>query len=1016
MSLLVGQLVFTNFPVQGFRTLASPGVPTDVQQAFIRHIAHRYWDSYNPPEAHYRAAYLHQVRAEQLLFGWLYNDGWDDLGRGYVPYFVCYYLEGPLDTERLQAVLKCLRQGPMATVDRTSSPTALVDLQSSSLERYFPAVAGIELPKTFLADCQAALAQGQRLDCLITAEAAEFNPQDAVYDLLGTLGFEGPSELAATEGSSGSELQPTSPTPQERSKNFPDLQQALNQSLAPFAKQIEDFMANGKPSLGKDASDVTPAGEMELSALPMPPAPTLHIPTVKVALLIGVSDYGAGFKPLPAAIDNLEAIKQGLLHPDIGGFTEVKTLLNGDPLAVQEAVEALASDRQPEDLLLLYFCGHGIQDQQGRLHLATRLARRTAQGDLVRSGAVLTSFIHETLGESQAQHQVVILDCCFTTAKEEDSNVEGLDVATQLGAAGRVVMTGTTSSQSYLEQTASGTSAYTYYLVEGLRTGIADLGNDGMIAVTEWHDYAATKVRKAAPAIKPVIYGEQTGSQLLIAPIPAESPQFQYRKEVEQLTGYGEISAINRSILDILRERLALSTTQAATIEGEVLKPYQEYQTKLQQYTQALAEAMHREPQLSEATCGKLRDFQRSLGLTDEAIALVEDQVTRQMKAAGRAKLPVALGTTVPLIRSTQRTNQPDLITEVAPEGRPRSFLDLLQPPQRKIPWRLGVGAIAGLALVGALSIRRGPEGQASRQQQTPTNWQTQQAQTLSGHTNPVGTLAISPDSKLLASGSTDKTLKLWNLEPGILRQTLSGHGSAVWAVAFSSDGQLLASGSGDKTIKLWQAADGQLLNTLIGHQDTVWAVAFSSDGQLLASGSGDQTIKLWQVETGALLSTFSGHADAVRTVAISPDGQTLVSGSYDQTIKIWDLKTGELRRTLSGHTGRVISVAVSPDGQTLASGSEDQTIKIWDLNTGALRQTLSGHSDWVTSITIAADGQTLASGSEDKTIKIWDLSTGALRQTLSGLGSDVYAVTISPDQQNLTGSIRSGTIKVWRQ
>ncbi len=118
--------------------------------------------------------------------------------------------------------------------------------------------------------------------------------------------------------------------------------------------------------------------------------------------------------------------------------------------------------------------------------------------------------------------------------------------------------------------------------------------------------------------------------------------------------------------------------------------------------------------------------------------------------------------------------------------------------------------------------------------------------------------------------------------------KTLTGHSGQVYSLAYSPDGRYLASGSSDKTIKIWETATGTELRTLTGHSMTVWSVAYSPDGRYLASGSLDKTIKIWEVATGKELRTLTGHSHSVKSVVYSPDGRYLASGSGDKTIKIW--------------------------------------------------------------------------------------------------------------------------------
>ncbi len=156
----------------------------------------------------------------------------------------------------------------------------------------------------------------------------------------------------------------------------------------------------------------------------------------------------------------------------------------------------------------------------------------------------------------------------------------------------------------------------------------------------------------------------------------------------------------------------------------------------------------------------------------------------------------------------------------------------------------------------------------------------------------------FSPDGRILISGSTDKTVRILEIETGNCINVFHGHRDRVFAVDFNSKQEVLASGSIDNTIKLWNLS-GDCLKTITGHENWIFSVAFSPDGKLLASGSHDHTIRVWDVETGECIYVLQEHTHLVSSVAFCQEGKFIISGSQDQTVRVWDIKMGECVRLL---------------------------------------------------------------------------------------------------------------------
>lgn len=297
-----------------------------------------------------------------------------------------------------------------------------------------------------------------------------------------------------------------------------------------------------------------------------------------------------------------------------------------------------------------------------------------------------------------------------------------------------------------------------------------------------------------------------------------------------------------------------------------------------------------------------------------------------------------------------------------------------------------------------------------------------EEANRLEGHLDNVWGVAYSPDGNLIASVSTDKTLKIWR-NNGELLQTLTGHTEAITSVVFSLDGRSIITTSMDKTVRIWQrqANSDQFAGyrILTGHIDSVNAAAISSDGQVIVSASQDGTAMIWQRD-GKLAKILKGHQGRINWVTFSPDGQLIATAGEDQTVKIWS-REGELVANLTGHTRGVSAIAFSPDGQTLVTGSGDTKILIWRRKPSFNSQvefeqvkTISQHTSIVWSLAFAPDGQSFASASNDNTIYQWSLAGNRMR-TFKGHSDAVAAITFSPDGKHLATASYDKSIKIWQ-
>jgi WD40 repeat protein/serine/threonine protein kinase len=287
----------------------------------------------------------------------------------------------------------------------------------------------------------------------------------------------------------------------------------------------------------------------------------------------------------------------------------------------------------------------------------------------------------------------------------------------------------------------------------------------------------------------------------------------------------------------------------------------------------------------------------------------------------------------------------------------------------------------------------------------------------IKGHPGAVASVAFSPDSKRLFTGSW-QAAKVWDAQTGQECFDLQGHKSWVWGVAFSPDGKYIVTGGEDLRVKVWDAQSGQQLHSVKGHTGIVWSVAFSPDSQRFVSTSNDRTAVVWDAATGEEVFVLKGHTAAVYSAAFSPDGKRIVTGAGDPyrqgETKLWDAATGQEVLTLAGHTAQVRSVAFSPDGKRLVTGSADRTAIIWAADRDQEFPALAGHTGKVTCLSFSADGKRIVTGSADHTVKVWDVAKGQELLTLKGHQHTLAIVAFSADGKRVFTWDRFKTELAW--
>jgi WD40 repeat protein/uncharacterized caspase-like protein len=749
------------------------------------------------------------------------------------------------------------------------------------------------------------------------------------------------------------------------------------------------------------------------------------------ALIIGNDEYDdRTLSRLRCPAADTTALSDILHDPSRGAFDSVSVLLNQSCHSVQRALAQFFADRLRDDLLLLYFSGHGIKDEDGQLCLAVKDTDRK----LLVATSILSSYIKLLMDRTVSRTQVLILDCCYSGAfssglkgskgarpKSGDLLGGSVGTAEAFGGTGygRVVLTASDSTQYAWEGDdvigESEASVFTYYLAEGIRTGEADLDGDGSIAIDELYNYVYPRVVNRSSKQRPLKLGKEEGrivvSKAPVRPLPLpkdlsdaiHNPWVSFRlaavKEVSLLLN-SDKAGIRLSAAIALREMLdndsfSVRSAAAAALANTVVP------AEVPASIPAQADVEGQNEDSETETCPNVDHAKPKSPEKNEhlpvAASLVEtghDSAESPSNLAGSEDEPAQ--TAKAFKESAEQPNpaaQPNSINpgdqEEKPDRASSSWLKTLVgwPKQISLHWADRTHRRLAMAC-GILAIMTGLWTivfRSSRNDSVTSEPPAASAEPLT----PTAAAPIAP-----AEASPIGADRNWAEYRHFATVT-----SAV-NLSFNSDASLLAIVGSGTTIGIWDVGGGTRRAFLRGHTAKVKTLVFHPvDPHVLVSGSDDQTIRVWNLSGHDPIHdavVLKEHHERIRSVSFTKTG-SLISVGDDNQVRIWDVKQGkQLRHSALPVAGWASAYILSrPSGDWLGTVFGRRNLGIWDTSGPALLQRIQQNED-LRSLALGSDGRFLAATSLGPIIYVWEIATKKL-VTLSDGASHFRCLAFDP-------------------